>query len=538
MTPALFLLSQVFVIDHGRYEPLRSGRSRDFPHPRGSDRGVHVPAQTEGISRQVQFLHPTGVAVVLGIGAGFLTETVLDESVKFNENFFFYFVLPPIIFAGGYNMKRRRFFKNLSYIMLFGVLGTIINFIVSVICVIYINNQHWVHDETGKVMNLTAQDALLICAVLSSSDTVAALTVIDEHEAPDVQSILVGEGVVNDAVSIILFNSALSMQSYSINAHDVGVFIGGFLSDLLASIAIGILFGVISALLTKYVRELERHPPYETAMLFLISYLGYLVTLILHFSGIISILCTGILMGHYTWYNLSKEGRIVSRAAFEIMGEMLDCFVFVYVGFGTYTYVGQTVSYGFIGLMIVVVLLSRFVVTVLMPILLKFVWKSFKLKVKELIIIWVGGSIRGAIAFALILSVDSNQTHYKTLMKTTILGIVLFTVVAFGSLLPMFKQIFPILRMLYPGNSQILPHSFIPLSFEMMSKDNDPSRSLGEAKSRLHQKWRNVDDAYLKRWLIKPEHLGLSTAKDVMEDASTQTNDNEVAEDWSLHIVQ
>lgn len=453
--------------------------------------------------------------------------------MKFNENFFFYFVLPPIIFAGGYNMKRRRFFKNLSYIMLFGVLGTIINFIVSVICVIYINNQHWVHDENGKVLNLTAQDALLMCAVLSSSDTIAAMSVVDEHTAPDVQSILVGEGVVNDAVSIILFKSAISMHSYSIDANDVGVFIGGFLSDLLASIGIGILFGVISALLTKHLRELEQHPPYETAMLFLISYLGYLVTLILNFSGIISILCTGILMGHYTWYNLSKEGRIVSRAAFEIMGEMLDSFVFIYVGFGTYTYVGQQVSYGFICLMIVVVLLSRFVVTVLMPILLKLVWKSFKLKVKELMIIWVGGSIRGAIAFALIISIDSNQTHYKILMKTTILGIVLFTVVVFGSILPMTKQLFPILR-----NSQIIPNSFIPLSFEMMSTNNDPSRSQGEPKTKLHQKWRNVDDAYLKRWLIKHEKLGLPVTKDVMEDACTQTKDIEEEQELSMHLVE
>ena len=477
--------------------------------------------------------------MLLGIGAGFIEQTLLNDSVKFNEDLFFYFVLPPIIFAGGYNMKRRRFFKNFSYIMLFGVLGTIVQFVVSVVCVIYISNEHWIKDENDKLVKLSAQDALLMCAVLSASDTVAAITIIDEREAPDAHSILLGEGVVNDAVSIILFNSAMNLQIYSIDADDVGLFIGKFLTDMLASIAIGIFFGVLSALMTKYLRDLEKHPPYETALLFFIAYLGYLVTLTLNFSGVISILCTGILMGHYTWYNLSKEGRIVSRAAFEIMGELLDSFVFVYVGFGTYTYVGQTISYGFIGLMIVVVLVARLVATVLIPACLKLVWRQFKLKAKEMITIWVAGSIRGAIAFALILSVNSSSIHNKILLKTTILGIILFTTIVFGSILPIFKQLFPILRNLHSGRSQILQNSFIPLSFEMMSTNNDPSRSQNEPKTKLYAKWRNVDDTYLKRWLIKDADMSIPSTIDVrtMVSTGTQTKGEEDA-DWSVPIME
>jgi sodium/hydrogen exchanger-like protein 6/7 len=308
---------------------------------------------------------------------------------------------------------------------------------------------------------------------------------------------------------------------------------------MLASVAIGILFGVISALITKYFKDFEGHPSHETALLFFISYLGYLVTLILNFSGVISILCTGIIMGHYTWYNLSKEGRLVSRAAFEIMGELLDSFVFVYVGFGTYTYVGQTVSYGFIGLMIVVVLLARLVVSVLFPMCLKLVWRQFKLKTKELITIWIGGSIRGAIAFALILSVNSSSIHNKILLKTTVLGIVLFTTIAFGSILPLFKQIFPILRNPHSGRSQIFQNSLAPLSFEMMSTNNDPGRSQNEPKTKLYAKWRNLDDTYLKRWLIKDADMGIPSTIDVrtMVSTGTQTKCGEDA-DWSVPIME
>jgi len=39
-----------------------------------------------------------------------------------------YALLPPMIFAGGYNLKKKNFFQNFSYISLYGVLGTLVTF--------------------------------------------------------------------------------------------------------------------------------------------------------------------------------------------------------------------------------------------------------------------------------------------------------------------------------------------------------------------------------------------------------------------------
>jgi NhaP-type Na+/H+ or K+/H+ antiporter len=50
--------------------------------------------------------------------------------MTFDENFFFYFVLPPIIFAAGYNMKRKEFFKNFKNIVILGVGSTLLQFTV------------------------------------------------------------------------------------------------------------------------------------------------------------------------------------------------------------------------------------------------------------------------------------------------------------------------------------------------------------------------------------------------------------------------
>ena len=50
------------------------------------------------------------------------------STVNFSEEIFFYGLLPPMIFAGGYNLKKEDFEKNFKYIFLFGFLGTIVSF--------------------------------------------------------------------------------------------------------------------------------------------------------------------------------------------------------------------------------------------------------------------------------------------------------------------------------------------------------------------------------------------------------------------------
>lgn len=50
------------------------------------------------------------------------------DIMTFNDDLFFYFILPPIVFASGYNMYRKKFFDNFCNVALFGVLGTLICF--------------------------------------------------------------------------------------------------------------------------------------------------------------------------------------------------------------------------------------------------------------------------------------------------------------------------------------------------------------------------------------------------------------------------
>ena len=70
----------------------------------------------------------------------------------------------------------------------------------------------------------------LLCAMLCSSDIIAAVSLVKYKDYPKIFSILLGEGLWNDAVAVVLAQSAEKLvehhQSYT--AKTVGLMIGNF----------------------------------------------------------------------------------------------------------------------------------------------------------------------------------------------------------------------------------------------------------------------------------------------------------------------
>lgn len=154
------------------------------------------------------YIHETTIAIGLGMLGGigvYLMEG--DQKIEFSTGIFFYFVLPPIVFAAGYTLKSRNFFLNFGFIALYGFLGTFISFITLAIMAIFFN----MNGAVSETDMISTKDCLLLASVLSATDTVAAITVVKETKFPRLHSILFGEGVMNDAVSIVLFRTVISI---------------------------------------------------------------------------------------------------------------------------------------------------------------------------------------------------------------------------------------------------------------------------------------------------------------------------------------
>ena len=79
------------------------------------------------------FGHEASLVILVGAGIAYSAYiggyTSFNEAVSFDHNIFFYFCLPPIVFASGFNMKRKIFFENFASVLIFGVFSTILQFV-------------------------------------------------------------------------------------------------------------------------------------------------------------------------------------------------------------------------------------------------------------------------------------------------------------------------------------------------------------------------------------------------------------------------
>jgi NhaP-type Na+/H+ or K+/H+ antiporter len=68
---------------------------------------------------------------------------------------------------------------------------------------------------------------------------------------------------------------------------------------------IGALYGMLSAYVFKRFRILASSTILECTLIFCFGFISYMTAELIDLSGIITLLSTGIIMAHYTWYNLS-----------------------------------------------------------------------------------------------------------------------------------------------------------------------------------------------------------------------------------------
>jgi NhaP-type Na+/H+ or K+/H+ antiporter len=68
------------------------------------------------------WIHESSIAALLGLIAGGFVKLTTGLSIKFDNNIFFYLVLPPVIFSAGFTLKRRKFFQYMHYISIFGIM--------------------------------------------------------------------------------------------------------------------------------------------------------------------------------------------------------------------------------------------------------------------------------------------------------------------------------------------------------------------------------------------------------------------------------
>ena len=185
-----------------------------------------------------------------------------------------------------------------------------------------------------------------MASVLCATDTVAALAIVKDSEFPTLNSILFGEGVVNDGVSILLFKAvekviasqgASAGDTFSITSDQVFGTLLNFLIISVVSILMGLAFGLFSAFVFKRLPSLNHHPVEEIFLIILIAYLSYLVAEMAEMSGIMSLFVCGVTMSHYSYHNISKESQSGSVLLSNTLAHLAEAFLFTYLGLALFS---------------------------------------------------------------------------------------------------------------------------------------------------------------------------------------------------------
>jgi NhaP-type Na+/H+ or K+/H+ antiporter len=112
------------------------------------------------------------------------------------------------------------------------------------------------------------------------------------------------------------------------------------------------------------------------------------------------------------------------------LGYITEAFVFAYLGLTFFSYGELTWSFHLFWVELAIIIFGRLIGTAGMFTALKFMGYDSGIPLRELIFIWYAGMIRGAIAFGLVLRIDSPN---RGVIVTTSLALVIFTTVVFGS---------------------------------------------------------------------------------------------------------
>lgn len=390
----------------------------------------------------LHYVNETNVAIGVGTIVGIILRTIPDDiEVPFEPEILYYILLPPIIFDAGYSLKKQHFFQNFGSILVFAIFGTFVSAFLIAAILFFLAKAGVIHHlDTEKGFF----EALLFGAMISAVDPVSTISIIQSHSgfARDhtLPSIMFGESVLNDAVSIVLFRS-LSLykdENFFTPAHLFGA-LGIFVLVFTVSMLIGIFFALLISFGFRKA-DIAHHslPMVEVVLMVLFLFLSYMLAEAASMSGIVSLFFFGVAVSHYNWSNLSVSAQITTAHGFKALAAIAET--------SLYAYLGLTLSSGIdkwdaslVACTMGAILIAR--ACAIFP--LSLVINSFRhnpFPPKYQAVLWYAG-LRGAIAFGLALDFPTDNRPF--IVSTTIF-VVLFTTVVFGSATSPFLKIMDI----------------------------------------------------------------------------------------------
>nr|AKP17190.1 Na+/H+ exchanger isoform 3 [Squalus suckleyi] len=448
------------------------------------------------LSEKVTSLVPeSALLIVLGLILGGIVWAA-DHTTSFTltPNVFFFYLLPPIILDAGYFMPNRHFFGNLGTILTYAVIGTVWNAATTGLSLYGVF-------LTGIMGDLNAGplEFLLFGSLIAAVDPVAVLAVFEEVHVNEVLFIIVfGESLLNDAVTVVLYNvfeSFIEIGAGNIQGLDCFKGIVSFFVVSLGGTAIGIIFAFVLSLVTRFTKHVR---VIEPGFVFIISYLSYLTAEMLSLSAILAITFCGICCQKYVKANLCEQSITTVRYAMKMLASGAETIIFMFLGISAVDTTIWTWNTPFILLTLVFISVYRVIGVVIQTWILNR-YRVVQLEIIDQVVMSYGG-LRGAVAFALVVLLNKDTVKTRKLFVSTTIIVVYFTVIFQG------LTIKPLVNWLKVKKSSqkdpLLNEKLHERAFDhILSAIEDISGQIGH--NYLRDKWTNFDRKYLSKVMMR-----------------------------------
>ena len=363
--------------------------------------------------------------IILGILIGLLLFYTNAASVSpLTADVFFIYMLPPIILDAGYFMPNRLFFDHLGTILVFAVIGTIWNCMTIGISIYALS-------LTGIFgVEIPILHSFLFSALISAVDPVAVLAVFEEIHVEEVLYILVfGESLLNDGVTVVLyhmFEGFSEIGEENLIPQDVAASFASFLLVALGGTIIGIIWGFLTAFITRFTYHVR---VIEPIFVFVMSYMAYLHAEIFHLSGILAITFCGITMKNYVQQNISENSQTTIKYGMKMLASSSETIIFMFLGVST-VHDNHEWNTWFVVFTIFFCCIFR----VIGVLILSAVCNRFRVKKIQFIekFVMSYGGLRGAVAFALVLTINKDYIPLQPMFVTATIAMIYFTVFVQG----------------------------------------------------------------------------------------------------------
>jgi len=358
--------------------------------------------------------------------------------------------------------------------------------------------------EGVRVTPLSVIEIFLFSSLISAVDPVAVLSIFAEIGVnPDLYFLVFGESLLNDGVAVVLYNMMsvfAEMEAHDRTVTETHVLLGcaSFFTVAFGGLAIGLTFGLLTAVITKFTSGVR---VLEPLALLGGSYLAYVTAELFHWSGIISLIGCGLIQAHYAFKNISGESLTTVNYFIKMLSSTSDCIIFLYLGMAFFE--SHDWNTGFVCWTLLLCLSVRFITIFTLSAVVNLMRKNIHpIGWNEQFIMAYGG-LRGAVGFSLVNMVNSQAVPAARMFLTTTLAVVMFTVFAQGGTIKFIVDYLHIDRskndkksLCEEINSKLFEH--IMTGIEVISGKH------GQFYAR--NRFNHYDKKYLKKWFCVPNY--------------------------------